>query len=59
MVLEATGRLVDKAREKGLDKKAEALVDKTHDKLKEWHQVADQETYDRRREQTGEKALGS
>ena len=28
-------------------------------KLKEWHQVADQETYDRRRMQTGEEALGS
>jgi len=31
------------------------VVDK---KLKEWHQVADQETYDRRRQQTGEDPLG-
>ena len=28
------------------------------DKLTEWHQVADQTTYDRRRQQTGEDALG-
>lgn len=27
-------------------------------KLTEWHQVADQETYDRRRQQTGEAELG-
>ena len=28
------------------------------DKLTEWHQTADQESYDRRRERTGEDALG-
>jgi len=28
------------------------------DKLTEWHQVADQQTYDRRRQQTGEDAVG-